>query len=104
MVTGPVLVIPYREDVTETVVQNGRSVDTVRRVNRDIYLSSRTQKVHTVLSPQRKHKSIYTSNLYEGAIKGTATFALPASGPMPQRWKAAGRNLPKCLRNGFSFI
>lgn len=77
VVTGPVLVIPYSEDVAETVVQNGKSVETVRRTTRDIYLSPRAQSVETVLSPQRKHKSIYTSVLYEGAMKGTATFALP---------------------------
>lgn len=77
IVTGPVLVIPYRENVTETTVVNGRSTDTVRTVTRDIYLSPRAQAVTTALNPQRKHKSIYTSVLYEGDIGGKATFALP---------------------------
>lgn len=77
IVTGPVLVIPYREDVRETTVANGRSVETVRSVTRDIYLSPRAQKIETVLAPQRKQKSIYTSVLYEGTVAGTATFALP---------------------------
>lgn len=77
VVTGPVLVVPYREDVTESTVVNGRAVDTVRSVSRNIYLSPRAQRIETALVPQRKTKSIYTSVLYEGAIRGQATFALP---------------------------
>lgn len=77
VVTGPVLVIPYRQTVTETTVTDGRPIEKVRVVTRDLFLSPERQRVATRIDPQRKKKSIYETVLYSARLSGTARFTLP---------------------------
>lgn len=78
VVTGPVLVIPYDENVTETTLTNGQEVKRVNRVRRNLYLSPVEQDAATEIAPERKRKSIYESVIYDAALSGTARFELPA--------------------------
>lgn len=77
LVTGPVLVIPYEETVTESTVVDGKQTSKLSTVTRELYLSPVEQKIATVLDPQRKQKSIYASVLYNASVEGAARFVLP---------------------------
>jgi len=76
-VTGPVAIVPYAVNLTETEVVDGKRVEKVRRVVRDLYLSPQRQEVETTLDPERRSKSIYESVIYRARLSGTARFALP---------------------------
>jgi len=75
---GPLLAIPYAEQVTETVTENGRQVARVNTVERELILSPDVVDVATDLKPERRSKSIYEAVVYEAANTGTARFSLPA--------------------------
>jgi hypothetical protein len=75
---GPVLVIPYTADSTETVTENGQQKTRTVRVTKELYLSPETNSIKTDLKPERKKKSIYESVLFVAANSGSARFAFPA--------------------------
>lgn len=75
---GPVLVIPYSADTTETVTENGRERVRTVRVTRELFLAPESNAIRTELKPERKRKSIYESVLFVAQNSGTARFALPA--------------------------
>ncbi len=77
VVTGPVLVIPYRETVSESTVVDGKQTSRVSTVMRELFLSPTEQDVATTLDPQRKQKSIYATVLYNAGFRGTARFVMP---------------------------
>ena len=77
VVTGPVLVIPYQETVSENTVVDGKQTTKVSVVTRELFLSPVEQDIATVLDPQRKQKSIYATVLYNAGMRGTARFAIP---------------------------
>ncbi|WP_066553864.1 cell envelope integrity protein CreD [Croceicoccus bisphenolivorans] len=76
-VTGPVLVVPYAVNVTETEVVDGKQVQKVRRVTRELFISPKAQEVTTSLDPERRQKSIYESVIYRAKIAGKASFVVP---------------------------
>ena len=78
VVTGPVLVIPYRETVSENTIVDGKQTSKLSTVTRELFLSPVEQDIAAVLDPQRKQKSIYATVLYNAGVKGTARFAMPA--------------------------
>jgi inner membrane protein len=75
---GPVLVVPYTADSSETVTENGQQTTRTVRVTKELYLSPETNSIKTDLKPERKKKSIYESVLFVAANSGTARFAFPA--------------------------
>ena len=75
--TGPILVIPYRDTATETVVENGQSVTRSRDVMRELSLAPETAQVSTDLRPELRRRSIYEAVVYEARVSGSARFALP---------------------------
>ena len=77
-VTGPVLVIPYIDDVTQTETVNGQQQTTTSRVRRELFVSPSMQSVETTIDPDRKAYAIYESVVYETAMSGTASFDVPA--------------------------
>jgi inner membrane protein len=77
VMAGPVLVIPYRADSTETVVQNGQSVTRTSQVTRELTLAPETAALSTTLRPEVRTRSIYQAVVYEAAVSGKARFALP---------------------------
>jgi len=77
MVSGPLLVIPYQAESTETVTENGQSVTRVRRVWRQLSLAPESATLETDVRPERRRRSIYEVVLFEASHKGQARFALP---------------------------
>src|SRR5438270_13867187 len=56
---GPLLVIPYRANATETVVQNGQSVTRTNQVMKELALAPEAVEISTDLSPTVRKRSIY---------------------------------------------
>lgn len=76
-IAGPVLVIPYQAQTTETVEEGGKQVTKSRLVWRELTLAPEVSNIDSTLNPQRRQRSIYETVVYEAAIKGNARFALP---------------------------
>ena len=76
-VSGPLLVIPYTEQVSETVTQDGRQVTRIQPVRRELALSPEQVDAATEISPERRPRSIYEIVVYEARLRGSARFALP---------------------------
>jgi len=76
-VAGPVLVIPYRANTTETVVQNGQSVTRTNQVMRELTLAPESVGLVTDLRPDLRKRSIYEAVVYQAHLQGSARFAFP---------------------------
>lgn len=77
-IAGPLLVIPYRATITETVTEANRPVMRSRQVWQELTLSPETVDLATRIAPQRRKRSIYEVVVYEAAVSGKARFAMPA--------------------------
>jgi inner membrane protein len=77
VMAGPVLVIPYRANATETVVQNGQSVTRTSQVMKELTLAPEAVDVSTQLRPDVRKRSIYEAVVYDASVSGKAQFALP---------------------------
>lgn len=77
-IAGPLLVIPYRATVTETVTEANRPVVRSRQVWQELTLSPETVDLATTIKPQRRQRSIYEAVVYEAELSGRSRFALPA--------------------------
>src|SRR5690606_29785447 len=75
VVSGPVLVVPYTELVTEAATVDGTR--TVER-RRELYLSPLVHRADIKLNPERSGYSIYDSVVDQAALAGNARFELPA--------------------------
>lgn len=76
-IAGPVLVIPYRTTTTDTIIDRGQSITRSRDVTRELALSPEVADVSTVVSPERRKRSIYEAVVYDAELTGTARFAFP---------------------------
>ena len=74
---GPVLVIPYRANATETVVQNGQSVTRTNQVAKELTLAPEVAEVSTNLRPDVRKRSIYEAVVYDAGVTGKGRFVLP---------------------------
>ena len=77
VMSGPLLVIPYRADVVETVTENGRQVRRTRQVWQKLTLSPELSDVATQIRPELRRRSIYEAVIYEAQVSGRARFAMP---------------------------
>jgi inner membrane protein len=77
VMTGPVLVIPYRAPATETVMENGQSVTRTSEVTKELTLAPETADLSTELRPDVRKRSIYETVVYDAAVSGRARFVLP---------------------------
>lgn len=75
--TGPVLVIPYSVPTTETVTQNGRPVQHVTTMARELTIAPDAADLTTAVKPDVRRHSIYTAVVYAATTKGSARFSLP---------------------------
>lgn len=75
---GPMLVLPYQEQATETVNEGGRQVVKANMVWRELMLSPEIADLRTELTPERRSRSIYEAVLFEARASGVARFVLPA--------------------------
>ena len=74
---GPLLVIPYRANATETVVQNGQSVTRTNQVIRELTLAPEAVELSTDVKPEVRKRSIYEAVVYDARVHGRARFAFP---------------------------
>jgi inner membrane protein len=77
VISGPLLVIPYRTTVTETVTEANRPVTRSRQVWRELALAPEQAEIRTEIGPERRTRSIYEAVVYDAAVAGRARFALP---------------------------
>ncbi|MEN2787497.1 cell envelope integrity protein CreD [Sphingomonas qilianensis] len=77
-IAGPALVIPYTEQVSETVTEAGKQVTRTNTVWRELTLAPDVADIRSDLTTERRQRSIYDAVVYEARITGTAKFALPA--------------------------
>jgi inner membrane protein len=77
-IAGPLLVVPWRTTVTETVNDNGKQVVHSREVWQELTLSPETVDLATDVRPERRKRSIYEVVVYDAAVRGRAHFAMPA--------------------------
>lgn len=75
--SGPLLVIPYRANTAETVVENGQSVTRTNQVTRELVLAPEAAELATELMPQVRKRSIYEAVVYDAHNAGEARFAFP---------------------------
>lgn len=78
VLSGPVLVVPFRTTQTQNEVVDGKRVSRVVEVEKLLYVSPTRNKVTTRIEPEERRKSIYRSVLFTAQTQGEATFALPA--------------------------
>lgn len=75
---GPLLVIPYRTTITETVTEANRPVVRSRQIWQELTLSPESSMITTAIYPERRKRSIYEVVVYEAKVSGRSRFALPA--------------------------
>ena len=68
--SGPLLVIPYRANMAETVVENGQSVTRTNQVTRELVLAPEAAELATKLMPQVRKRSIYEAVVYDAHNAG----------------------------------
>ena len=78
VMAGPLLVIPYRATVTETVTEGGNQVTRSREVWQELTLAPELARIDTDVRPERRQRSIYEVVVYDSRVSGRARFAMPA--------------------------
>jgi inner membrane protein len=78
---GPLLMIPYRKTVSETVNEGSRRVVRTSQVWEELTLSPETVDLSTDIRPASRKRSIYQVVVYDAAMRGKARFAMPADLP-----------------------
>lgn len=76
-IAGPVLVLPYQDQVSEQVTEGGRQVVKTSTVWRELELAPEIADIRTDIKPERRRRSIYEAVVYEAHVAGRARFALP---------------------------
>jgi len=75
--SGPVLVIPFRQANTETVGTGDAQATRTREVWRELTLEPETADIATLVKPERRQRSIYEAVVYSASARGSARFAFP---------------------------
>ncbi|GAA0277551.1 cell envelope integrity protein CreD [Alteraurantiacibacter aestuarii] len=76
-VTGPVLVVPWMQEVTRTQTIDGEDRTTTTSHRRELFFSPAHQSIATQIDPDRKGYAIYETVVYDSAMSGTARFEMP---------------------------
>lgn len=77
VLSGPVLVVPFRTTQTQNEIVDGKPVSRVAEVEKLLYISPVANRVSTRIEPEERRKSIYRSVLFTGKTQGRASFVLP---------------------------
>lgn len=77
VLSGPVLVVPFRTTQTQNEVVDGKPVSRVVEVEKLLYVSPVANRVSTLVEPEERRKSIYRSVLFTARTEGHASFVLP---------------------------
>ncbi|MFC3212876.1 cell envelope integrity protein CreD [Novosphingobium panipatense] len=78
ILSGPVVVVPFRTTQTQNETVDGKPITRVAEVEKLLYISPDSNRVKTRVDPQERQKSIYRSVLFTARVDGKATFTLPA--------------------------
>jgi inner membrane protein len=78
LIAGPLLAIPYRTLVTETVTEANLPVVRSHPVWQELILSPEIVDMATRIAPERRKRSIYEVVVYQAALQGKARFVMPA--------------------------
>ncbi|MEO6214643.1 MAG: cell envelope integrity protein CreD [Sphingomonas sp.] len=79
VIAGPVLVIPWSKQATETITgEDGKRTTKVSTEWHEMMLSPDAADLKTDLKPHVRHRSIYDVVVYEAHNQGTARFTLPS--------------------------
>ena len=78
ILSGPLIVVPFRTTQTQNETVDGRQVSRAVEVEQLFYISPVENRVTTTVTPEERRKSIYRSVLYTAQVSGKARFALPA--------------------------
>jgi inner membrane protein len=78
VIAGPVLAIPYRTTVAESVAVDNKQAVRSREVWQELTLAPESAALSTDVRPQQRKRSIYEVVVYDAKVSGTAHFALPA--------------------------
>jgi len=78
VIAGPVLVVPYWKQSSETVTENGKQVTKTSTSWHEMTLSPDETRLKTELKPDLRHRSIYDVVVFEARNHGGARFSLPA--------------------------
>ncbi|MFA5970278.1 MAG: cell envelope integrity protein CreD [Sphingomonas sp.] len=78
-IDGPVLAIPYWQDAAHDENQNGHTVTIHKRVLRRLIVAPDISRIETVLRPETRRRSIYSTVVYQADNRGTARFLLPTN-------------------------
>lgn len=81
VVAGPVVVVPYKTTEVQTEIVSGKEVRRTVEVERNLFISPTSNRISTVVNPQERKKSIYSSVIFEADVTGKAVFALPDDMP-----------------------
>jgi inner membrane protein len=77
VIGGPLLVIPYRATVTETVTEGAQQVTRSRQAWYELTLSPEMSALSTDIRPELRKRSIYEAVVYQASVRGRSRFALP---------------------------
>ena len=78
VMSGPVLVIPYKQTLSETTETNGKPVVRTRTVDKELALDPEAVELASTIKPELRQRSIYEAVVYDASAKGSARFAFPA--------------------------
>lgn len=77
VIAGPLLIIPYRANITETVTEGNLPVVRSRQVWQELTLAPEKVDLATRIRPELRKRSIYEVVVYEASVSGNARFAMP---------------------------
>jgi len=78
VMSGPVLVIPYKQLVSEKTETNGKPVVRTRTIDKELALDPEAIDIASKVKPELRKRSIYRAVVYDASAKGSARFAFPA--------------------------
>ena len=77
-IAGPLLVVPYEEQSTETVTENNRPVTRTIMAKRNLFIAPTAITLNSDITPERRSKSIYEVVVYDAVVSGRAEYRMPA--------------------------
>ena len=77
VMSGPVLVIPYKQTITEMSDSGGKQVTRTRTVDKELALDPEAVDVASAVKPELRERSIYQAVVYDASARGSARFAFP---------------------------
>jgi inner membrane protein len=78
VMSGPVLVIPYTQVISEATETNGKPVTKTRTIDKELALDPEAIDIASIVEPELRERSIYEAVVYDASAKGSARFSFPA--------------------------